>query len=59
MPPLPHAHYQPLPLRTIRPGGWLHDFLQCQATGLSPETEEIALIPYGATMLRISVFPQG
>lgn len=46
MPPLPHAHYQPLPLREIRPAGWLQDFLQRQATGLTGHVE-VSGYPYG------------
>ena len=32
---LPFAVFQPVPLRELRPGGWLTDFLQRQASGLT------------------------
>lgn len=35
MPSLPYAQFHSLPLRDIRPTGWLHDFLHRQATGLT------------------------
>ena len=43
---LPFAHFQPVPLREVRPAGWLQDFLERQTNGL---TGNIAVsgYPYG------------
>ena len=43
---LPFAVFQPVPLRELRPGGWLTDFLQLQASGLTGHIEASGL-PYG------------
>src|SRR5690242_13779736 len=35
MSPLPYSRFQPMPLREIRPSGWLQDFLDRQSKGLT------------------------
>jgi len=46
MNPLAFARFHPVPLREIRPAGWLHDFLKRQATGLTGNIA-VAGYPYG------------
>ena len=43
---LPYAHLQPLPLRSLRPDGWLRDFLVRQSKGLTGNVA-VSGYPYG------------
>jgi uncharacterized protein len=43
---LPYAIFSSLPLREIRPAGWVHEFLQRQATGLTGNVA-VSGYPYG------------
>jgi len=43
---LPFAHFQPVPLRGVRPAGWLQDFLERQASGLTGNVP-VSGYPYG------------
>jgi len=43
---LPHARFQPAPLRDVRPDGWLLDFLHRQARGLTGHVA-VSGYPYG------------
>jgi hypothetical protein len=43
---LPYASFQPLPLREVRPAGWLQDFLERQSNGLTGNVE-VSGYPYG------------
>lgn len=43
---LPFSCYQPLPLRGVRPAGWLQDFLERQASGLTGNVA-VSGYPYG------------
>jgi len=43
---LPYAYFQPLPLRSVRSSGWLHDLLQRQAAGLAGNVA-VSGYPYG------------
>ena len=44
---LPYSHYQPMPLRGVRPAGWLQDFLERQSKGLTGNVA-VSGYPYGA-----------
>jgi uncharacterized protein len=46
MAPLPFSQFYSLPLRGIRPAGWLQDFLQRQAAGLTGNVA-VSGYPYG------------
>src|SRR6188474_2303941 len=43
---LPFSHFRTIPLREIRPAGWLQDFLERQATGLTGNVA-VSGYPYG------------
>jgi hypothetical protein len=43
---LPFARFQPAPLREIRPAGWIQDFLERQASGLTGNVA-VSGYPYG------------
>jgi uncharacterized protein len=43
---LPFSYFQPLPLREVRPAGWLQDFLERQASGLTGNVA-VSGYPYG------------
>ena len=43
---LPFAHFEPLPLREVRPAGWLQDFLERQSRGLTGNVQ-VSGYPYG------------
>jgi uncharacterized protein len=43
---LPFSHFQPAPLRGIRPAGWLQDFLERQSKGLTGHVA-VSGYPYG------------
>jgi hypothetical protein len=43
---LPFAHFHQLPLREVRPAGWLQDFLERQSTGLTGNVA-VSGYPYG------------
>jgi len=46
MRPLPHARFEPAPLSQVRPAGWLREFLNRQATGLTGNVA-VSGYPYG------------
>jgi uncharacterized protein len=43
---LPFAHFQPVPLREVRPAGWLQEFLERQSSGLTGNVA-VSGYPYG------------
>jgi hypothetical protein len=43
---LPFSRFHPLPLREVRPAGWLQDFLERQSTGLTGNVA-VSGYPYG------------
>ena len=43
---LPYSHFQPAPLREVRPAGWLQDFLERQSRGLTGHAA-VSGYPYG------------
>jgi hypothetical protein len=43
---LPFSHFQSLPLREVRPAGWLQDFLERQSSGLTGNVA-VSGYPYG------------
>jgi hypothetical protein len=43
---LPYARFQPVPLRSVRPAGWLLDFLGRQTKGLTGNVADPGY-PYG------------
>ena len=43
---LPYSHFHDIPLRSVRPAGWLQDFLDRQAKGLTGNVE-VSGYPFG------------